>query len=223
MLDGPRLSPASGGKPNALVILLHGYGSNGDDLISSAALVQPFLPDAGFVAPEAPSQIPHMANARQWWPIESFSPVERASGADAAASGLDMFITHELAQAQLPDDRLLLIGFSQGAMMALHVGLRRQQPIAGIIGISGMLVAPERLAADIRSRPPVLLVHGTEDQVVPFRSMEMASRTLAAVDVRVETHVSPGLGHSVAQDGLSAAADFARRVLASSGATPAIS
>lgn len=223
MLDGPRLSPASGGKPNALVILLHGYGSNGDDLISLAALVQPFLPDAGFVAPEAPSQIPHMANARQWWPIESFSPAERASGAGAAVSGLDMFITHELAQAQLPDDRLLLIGFSQGAMMALHVGLRRQQPIAGIIGISGMLVAPERLAADIRSRPPVLLVHGTEDEVVPFRSMEMASGTLAAVGVRVETHVSPGLGHSVAQDGLSAAADFARRVLASSGATLAIS
>ncbi|WP_230770804.1 alpha/beta hydrolase [Sphingomonas sp. Leaf4] len=212
-LDGPRLIPLSGNKPNALVILIHGYGSNGDDLISLAAMIQPALPDAAFVAPNAPSMIPRMAAAHQWWPIETFSMAERAAGAAAAAPGLDAFITAELEATGLKSDRLLLVGFSQGTMMALHVGLRREQPVAGIVGISGMLVAPDRLEADIRSRPPVLLIHGTEDDVVPFRSMDLAATALAAAGVTVETHVSPGLGHSVGQDGLAAATAFARRVI----------
>lgn len=213
MLDGPRLAPLSGSAPNALVILIHGYGSNGDDLISLAAMIQPALPDAGFVAPNAPSMIPRMAAAHQWWPIETFSMAERAAGATAAAPGLDAFITHELEAAGLTSDRLLLVGFSQGTMMALHVGLRRPAPVAGIVGISGMLVAPDRLEADIRSRPPVLLIHGTEDDVVPFRSMDLAATALTANGVPAETHISPGVGHSVGQDGLAAATAFARRVI----------
>jgi phospholipase/carboxylesterase len=212
-LNGPRLVALSGSKPNALVILIHGYGSNGDDLISLARMIQPALPDAAFVAPNAPSQIPRMAAAHQWWPIETFSMAERAAGAAAAAPALDAFITHALEEADLPSDRLLLVGFSQGTMMALHVGLRRPEPIAGIVGISGMLVAPELLRAEMRSRPPVLLIHGTEDDVVPFRSMELASTALTASGVTVETHVSPGVGHSVGQDGLAAATAFAVRVL----------
>jgi phospholipase/carboxylesterase len=199
--------------PNALVVLIHGYGSNGDDLISLAAMIQPSLPDAAFVAPNAPSQIPGMAAAHQWWPIETFSMAERAAGAAAAAPGLDAFITDELENAGLASDRLLLVGFSQGTMMALHVGFRRSDAIAGIVGISGMLVAPEQLKPDILSRPPVLLIHGTEDDVVPFRSMELASTALAEVGVPVETHVSPGVGHSIGPDGLAAATGFARRVL----------
>ncbi|GFE75067.1 alpha/beta hydrolase [Novosphingobium sp. TCA1] len=213
LLDGPRLAPLSGAAPDALVILVHGYGSNGEDLISLAAMMQPALPGAAFVAPDAPSQIPQMAAAHQWWPIETFSMAERAAGADAATPVLDAFITHELEQAGLGNDRLVLIGFSQGTMMALHAGLRRPQAAAGIVGISGMLVAPERLATDIRSRPPVLLIHGTEDEVVPFRSMELAETALAAAGVPVETHVSPGTGHGVAPDGLAAAAAFTKRVL----------
>lgn len=213
MLDGPRLAPLSNSKPNALVVLIHGYGSNGDDLIALAAMIRPSLPGAAFVAPNAPSQIPSMAAAHQWWPIETFSMAERAAGAAAAAPELDAFITAEIEQSGLASDRLLLVGFSQGTMMALHVGLRRPDGIAGIIGISGMLVAPERLKPDIQSRPPVLLIHGTEDDVVPFRSMELASTTLADVGVPVETHVSPGVGHSVGPDGLTAATGFARRVL----------
>jgi len=138
---------------------------------------------------------------------------ERAVGASAAASGLDAFITDELEQADLPSNRVLLIGFSQGTMMALHVGLRRQQPLAGIVGMSGMLVAPERLQAEITSRPPVLLIHGTENDIVPFSSMDSASAALIAAGVRVETHVSSGVGHTVGQDGLAAATAFAVRVL----------
>jgi Predicted esterase len=214
LLDGPRLAPLSGSKPDALVILIHGYGSNGDDLISLAAMMQPALPNAAFVAPNAPSQLPQMAAAYQWWPIQTFSMAERAAGAGAAAPALDAFITQELERAELTSDRLLLVGFSQGTMMALHVGLRRPEAIAGIVGMSGMLVAPELLEADIRSRPPVLLIHGTQDDVVPFGSMELASSALTAVGVSVETHASPGLGHSVGPDGLAAATDFARRVLA---------
>lgn len=97
--------------------------------------------------------------------------MERTAGAIAAAPAIDFFLTEELARLDLLDDRLLLIGFSQGTMMALHVGLRRERAVAGIIGYSGMLVAADRLAADIRSSPPVLLVHGTADGGASFSSL----------------------------------------------------
>ena len=213
MLDGPRLAPLSNSKPDALVVLIHGYGSNGADLISLATMMQPSLPGAAFVAPNAPSQMPGMMAAFQWWPIDSFSMAERAAGAQAAAPALDAFITDELLKTGLASDRLLLVGFSQGTMMALHVGLRRPDAIAGIVGISGMLVAPELLEPDLQSKPPVLLIHGTEDDIVPFGSMELAATALADVGVSVETHASPGLSHSIGPDGLSAATAFARRVL----------
>ena len=139
---------------------------------------------------------------------------ERTAGAASAAPALDTFITQELERTGLSSDRLLLVGFSQGTMMALHVGLRRPEPVAGLVGISGMLVAPELLEAEIRTRPPVLLIHGTADDVVPFRSMDSASTALSEVGIAVKTDVSPGIGHSVGQDGLAAATAFARRVLA---------
>jgi phospholipase/carboxylesterase len=138
---------------------------------------------------------------------------ERAAGAAAAAPTLDGFISQAIAEAGLPSDRVLLVGFSQGTMMALHVGLRRPERIAGIIGISGMLVAPERLQVEIKTRPPVLLIHGTADDVVPFKSMDLASTALTTAGVSVEIHVSSGVGHSVGQDGLAAAAAFAVRAL----------
>jgi phospholipase/carboxylesterase len=211
MLDGPRLVTLSGSRLTSLVILIHGYGSNGEDLISLARMIQPALPDTAFVAPDAPSLIPQMADAYQWWPIVTFSMAERAAGAEAAAPELDAFITRELEATGLTSDRLVLVGFSQGTMMALQVALRRTDPVAGIVGISGMLVAPDRLEAEIRSRPPVLLIHGTKDDVVPFRSMDLATSALTAAGVTVENHVSPSVGHSVSQDGLAAATEFMRR------------
>lgn len=138
---------------------------------------------------------------------------ERAAGAAAAALALDAFLTAELEEAGLNGDRLLLVGFSQGTIMALQVGLRRTETVAGIVGISGILVAPDQLEPDIRSRPPVLPIHGTEDEVVPFRSMDLANAAFTAAGVPAEMHVSPGLGHSVGQDGLKAAAAFARTVI----------
>jgi phospholipase/carboxylesterase len=196
------------------VVLLHGYGSNGRDLISLAHLVQPLLPDAAFVAPNAPSRMPNMAEAYQWWPIRSFSVEERSAGANAAAPAIDAFLSEELSRLDLGDDRLLLIGFSQGTMMALHVGMRRVPQVAGIIGYSGMLVAGDRLAQEIRSRPPILLIHGTGDDVVPFAALGEAERELSGVGLSVETHVSPGIGHTVGPDGITAGGAFARRVLA---------
>jgi phospholipase/carboxylesterase len=196
-----------------MVVLLHGYGSNGDDLMALAPLVRPLLPDAMFVAPNAPARIPNMADAYQWWPIRNFSVDERSAGAIAAAPAIQDFLTAELARLDLADDRLLLIGFSQGTMMALHVGLRRERAVAGIIGYSGMLVAADRLAAEIRSRPPVLLIHGTADDIVPFRSLAQAERELEEAGLAVETHISPGIGHSVGPDGLAAGGAFAHRVL----------
>ena len=213
LLDGPRLAPISRTKPTGLVVLLHGYGSNGEDLISLARVIQPSLPGIAFVAPNARSLMPRMANAHQWWPIETFSAAERARGVAGAAPDLDRFLSSELESHGLASDRLLIAGFSQGAMMALHVGLRRQQPIAGIIGISGMVVNPESLEAEITNRPPVLLIHGTADDVVPFRSLELASEALDAAGVPIMTHVSRGLGHSVDQEGLAAAAAFVARAL----------
>lgn len=213
MLDGPRLAPLTASTPSALVVLIHGYGSNGHDLISIGAMIQPLLPEAAFFAPHAPSQIAGMAAAHQWWPIETFSAVERTAGAASAAPALDAFIAAKLESAGLASDRLLLIGFSQGAMLALHIGLRRPAAIAGIVAISGMLVAPERLESELRSRPPVLLVNGTRDDVVPFASMALAANALASAGVPVETHGSVGVDHSVGPDGLDAVTAFACRVL----------
>jgi len=162
----------------------------------------------------APSRIPNMAEAYQWWPIRNFSVHERSAGAISAAPAIDAFLTEELSKLGLGNDRLLLIGFSQGTMMALHVGLRRETAAAGIIGYSGMLVATDRLAAEIRSRPPILLVHGSDDDVVPFGSLAEAERELTRVGLTVDAHVSPGIGHTVDPAGLAAGGAFARCVLA---------
>lgn len=135
---------------------------------------------------------------------------ERTRARRRGGPDIDALLTSELEAAGLGSDRLLLVGFSQGTMMPLYVGLRRPEAVAGI---SGMLVAPERLQAEIRSRPPVLLIHGTEDDVVAIRSMSLAETALAEAGVGVETHVSPGVAHSVGQDGLAAATAFAKRVV----------
>ena len=212
MIDGPRLGPG-GADADALVILLHGYGSNGDDLIALAPMVQSVLPNAAIVAPNAPMSCPGVPGGSQWWSIDSFSVEERSAGAVAATPALEAFITHELEKHGLSEDRLLLVGFSQGTMMALHVGVRRHTQVAGIIGFSGMLVASDLLASEVRTRPPILLIHGDADPVVPFRSLHEARRTFEHHGFRVEEHVSPGLGHNVDAAGIAAALSFATRVL----------
>src|SRR5581483_8104278 len=162
-LDGPRLEPR-GGRVTALVALLHGYGANGDDLIALGEAWRQRLPEAAFVAPNAPNMIPGMYGALQWFPLTLRDPSEYWRGVVSAQPTLDRFLDAELSRYRVEPERLVLVGFSQGTMMALHAGLRRPRAPAGIVAYSGLLAGPEQLAG-IRARPPVLLVHGEEDDL----------------------------------------------------------
>jgi phospholipase/carboxylesterase len=193
-LSGPFREPVGGGSPDQLVLLLHGVGANGDDLIGLAPNFQRVLPDGRFISPNAPYSFDMAPFGFQWFPIGTFSPAERIRGVRQAAPILDNFIDTELAKAGLTGENLVLVGFSQGTMMALHVGLRRSVAPAAIIGFSGRLGGPEVLQDEIRCRPPVLLVHGDADPVLPVESLPEAEKALADAGVPVEAHVRPGLG-----------------------------
>ena len=205
-LNGPTLAPASGATPQQLVIFLHGVGSNGDDLISLAPFFQKVLPDALFISPNAPQAFdmapPGQQMGYQWFSLQDMSPEARLAGTQTAAPILDAFIDEKLAETGLTDDKLALIGFSQGTMMSLYVGPRRANQMAGIIGYSGTLVGAEMLADSIKSRPPVLLVHGDSDEVVPVDAMPLAVEGLKRVGIEVSHHISAGLGHGLDDDGI---------------------
>lgn len=201
-LTGPALPPASGGAPKQVVVMLHGVGAGGNDLIDLAPFFQQVLPDALFVSPDAPFAYDMAPMGRQWFSIQDFSPAARLKGAQGAAPLVDAFIDTLLATHGLSENALVLIGFSQGAMMALHVGLRRAQPVAALIGYSGMLLGPDLLADELVSRPPVLLVHGDADEVLPVPALEAAQAGLEAAQVSVEAHVRPGLEHGIDEEGI---------------------
>ena len=196
-LTGPSHAPKSGAAAKQLVILLHGIGADGNDLIGLAPFYQEGLPDALFVAPNAPSRFDMAPFGYQWFSIENMQARTRLIGARQAAPALNAFIDAELTRLGLREDRLALIGFSQGAMMALHVGLRRDTAVAGIISHSGMLVGESLLASELRSRPRVLLTHGAFDEVLPVQALPVAEGTLRSAGVPVEAHVMPGLGHGI--------------------------
>jgi phospholipase/carboxylesterase len=221
VLDGPSLAPASGGDPQQLVILLHGYGSNGADLISLAPYWRQAVPDALFLAPNAPEQIPGMPGGYQWWDLSTRDRASRAAGAARAAPVLDAFIDQQLERYGLTEDRLVLAGFSQGTMMALQVGPRRERQIAGIIGYSGMLADVGSLSRDPHTKPPILLVHGSADPTIAVSSYHEAKTELERLGFDVSGHVSAGLGHSVDMPGLELGRDFLRRVLVDSSSSPA--
>lgn len=212
-LSGPVAKPHSGSKPTALVVLLHGVGADGHDLISLASHWAPLLPDAEFIAPDGPQPCDMAAFGRQWFSLQDRTPAVIFAGVKATAPILDRFLDEALAARGLDDGRLALVGFSQGTMMSLHVGLRRARPLAGILGFSGALTGPERLATEIRSRPPVLLIHGQADPVVPFSMMGLAEQGLRANHVPVETLSCPRLGHGIDETGLKHGGAFLQRVL----------
>lgn len=207
-LSGPTVIPASGAKPTSLVILLHGYGSNGDDLIGLVPYWRQALPDTLFVSPNAPQPLPGSVGGYQWWALDSLAPAARAAGVRVSAAALNAFIDAQLAATGLSEDRLALVGFSQGTMMALHVGPRRKKPIAGIVGYSGMLADPDALAAEVKTKPPVLLVHGDADQVLPVAAIHDAVRRLKVLGFDVASHVSRGLTHSIDETGLRLGGQF---------------
>jgi phospholipase/carboxylesterase len=211
-IDGPRQEPASGGAAEQLVILVHGYGADGNDLIGLAPYFARILPNAAFVAPHGPQRCEMSPTGYQWFPINQFDPASRLDGVRGAAPILDQFIDRELARHGLNEDNLVLIGFSQGTMMSLHVALRRARPVAGILGFSGLLAGPELLADEAVSKPPILLVHGDRDEMLPVENLHDAVAALSAAGLNVEWHVSPGAGHTIAQDGLDLGMEFLRRV-----------
>ena len=211
-LDGPRLEPRTG-VAKQLVVFLHGYGADGNDLIDIGRAWQQLLPDAAFVSPHAPRPCGQAPMGREWFPLTFRDPNERWTGVNATAPVLNGFIDAELKRRGLTDSALALVGFSQGTMMSLHVGLRRATAPAAIVGYSGMLVVPEDIdpdtfAGEIRSRPPVLLVHGDQDQLIPVQALMHAAQGLAALEIPVEWHISPGVGHGIDQEGLRQGGEF---------------
>jgi phospholipase/carboxylesterase len=207
-IDGPRL-PALSGRPRQLVVFIHGYGADGNDLIDIGRAWQASLPDAAFVAPHAPEPCGMAPMGRQWFPLTMRDPHERWTGVVGARPVLDAFLDAELARHGLDDGALVLVGFSQGTMMALHAGLRRPRPPAAIVGYSGMLVGPEHLEAEHTAAPPVLLVHGSADDVIPAQALFMSAQGLAAAGLTCEWHLSAGIGHGIDEDGLRIGLQFA--------------
>ena len=207
-LNGPFLSPISGGDAKQLVVMLHGVGSDGDDLIGLAPYFQKVLPDAMFISPHAPFAFDMAPQGYQWFSLQETTPEARLAGTQTATPILNSFIDDQLEKIGLDEKSLALIGFSQGCMMALHVGLRRKSSIAGILGFSGMLVGPELLGDTIQSRPPVFLSHGDADDVVPVSKLSEAVDALEAVNISVSHHTSSGLGHGLDDEGIKKGLEF---------------
>lgn len=215
-LDGPRIEPRSRGGARQLVVFLHGYGADGNDLIEIGKVWQQMLPDAAFVSPHAPRPCGQAPMGREWFPLTFRDPNERWQGVNAAAPALNRFLDAELARHRLPPSALALVGFSQGTMMALHVGLRRAVPPLAIVGYSGIFVlpegaGPEAVKGDIRARPPILLLHGSQDDLIPAQALFLATGALAALDIPVEWHIDHGMGHGIDRDGLRHGGEFLAR------------
>jgi phospholipase/carboxylesterase len=212
LLDGPRLTPSSGA-PRELIVLLHGYGADGKDLIEIGRQWQRLLPHAAFVAPNAPERVPMSPVGRQWFALTFREPNERWQGVTQARPALDAFLDAELQRHALPPSALALVGFSQGTMMALHCGLRREKAPAAIVGYSGLLVLEpgkgrERLKAEVRSKPPILLIHGEADDLIPASALFESAEALAEAEIPCEWHLSPRLGHGIDAEGLRQGGEF---------------
>ena len=207
-LDGPRFGPVSGGEASQLIVLLQGVGADGQDLIGLAPHLAQSLPDAAFVSPNAPFPCDMAPFGYQWFSLQDRSPASILAGVQATALILNDFIDAELESHGLTLGQMGLIGFSQGTMMSLYISTRRYEAMAGVVGISGRLIAPELLETEIKSRPPIMLIHGEADQVVPFESLALAEQGLTAAGVSVETIACPNLGHGIDEFGMKGAAAF---------------
>ncbi len=208
MLQAHMVPPRAGGTADSIIVLLHGLGDSGAGLLDLAPPLATYLPNAVFYSPDAPEACDMAPMGRQWFGLQDWSQDAILNGAERAAPKLNAYLDELLAAHQLPPSRLALVGFSQGSMMALHVGLRRSQGLGALVGFSGALVGPDKIASAIRSKPPVLLVHGMMDTVVPYAAMPASAHYLQQAGVTVLTETRPMLGHTIDQEGLTKAALF---------------
>lgn len=202
LLDGPRWGPASGGRPRALVVLLHGLGADGFDLIDLAPRWGEAVPEALFIAPHAPEPCDIAPYGRQWFSVGDRSPAQMLAGVRAAAAHLNAFLEQETARLGIGPGEVALMGFSQGAMTALFAGLRLAPPPAAILAYAGRLIAPETLEVELRGRPPVLLVHGEDDEIVPAACSRDAESALHAAGVPAAAVFREGLDHGLDEAGI---------------------
>jgi len=212
-LDGPRFGPANGGEAEALVVMLHGLGADGNDLIGLAPIWARELGSVAFASPHAPFPCDMAPFGRQWFSLQSRDPADMLAGIRTVTPALNAFLDAELERHGLGPDKLALVGFSQGTMTSLYAALRRPAPVAGIVAYSGRLIAGDLPDDPVTAKPPVVLVHGTADEIVPFHAMEHARLGLEQVGVAVESIARPGLGHGIDEVGLGIGMAFLRRVL----------
>ncbi|MBO88245.1 MAG: phospholipase [Rickettsiales bacterium] len=212
ILDGPRYGPAADGPPQQLILLLHGVGSDGKDLIELAPHLAQTLPNAAFIAPNAPNPYDQGLSGYQWISSGIRVEAEAVEAVKASAEILNAFIDEELRNIGLGPESLALIGFSQGTMMSLYTAPRRDHPIAGILGYSGRIVGANLMAAETKSRPPVFLAHGEMDPVLPIECLDAAQQTLEECSFSVQTLRCPNLGHSIDQNGIVEGTNFLRTI-----------
>ncbi len=214
-LSGPRADPRSG-ETKSLVILLHGYGADGNDLFGLAKPLSEYMPDTAFRSPNAPETNSVNPGGYQWFPIpwiDGSSEDQMKEGFERSAGILDTYLTEAMAEEGVTAAQTAVIGFSQGTMMSLHVGPRRTEQLACIVGFSGRMVANDNIATEAKSKPPILLVHGDQDQMVPVSEMSAAETALRSAGFDVQSHISQGTGHGIAPDGLTLALEFLMRHL----------
>lgn len=211
-MTGPVRQPASGGPAKQVVVLLHGLGSDGNDLIGLAPHLASVLPDAVFVSPNAPQKCDMAPFGYQWFSLQSRVPDDMLNGIRQTAPQLDAFLDAQLETYGLEDKDMALLGFSQGTMMSLYVAPRRKSLLAGVVGFSGALLGGEDLKAEGIQKPPILLVHGDADEVVPPAALGRAVTELEEADFSVEAHMHRGLGHGIDPEGMQRAGAFLRGV-----------
>ena len=210
-LNGPEFGPADGGEISQLVILCHGLGADGNDLIGLAPHFAHVIPNAKFLSPNAPFPCDMSPFGHQWFSLQERTEEAMLAGAKMAHPILDAFIDQQLETHNLTEDKLALIGFSQGTMMSLFTAPRREQAVAGVVGYSGRLIGTDLTAEEIRCRPPMVMINGDKDELVPAQSQAIAVETLSAVGIEIEGHIRPGLGHSIDEEGIRIAQEFLQR------------
>ncbi len=219
ILTGPRFGPTAPGAVQQLIVICHGVGANGQDLIGIAPILAAGLPHAVFTAPDgpepydgAPPDGPHAG--RQWFSLSDWHPAVMEAGIRAARGTLDAHIDETLAELHLAPTDYALGGFSQGAMMALFTGLRRPIPPRAVLSYAGMLLGPEKLPKEIANRATILLAHGEEDRVVPPEASRVAAEVLRELDVPVKLVMCRDLDHGIDAEGLAEGNRLLREVFA---------